>query len=168
MKLRIKSKKFPCIVTGCFLTPFALSGLSCLIEGIILYNKGNEKSVMLIVFGAMFMIGTLAIGGVVIASILKSHNKSTITAKERLYKKGVLMKATVGNVLEEPGTNLSRVFCYYEDKDRNKMYRFISDTFSNTDVIFFAEGMELDVYVNPHNKDDYYVAIEDAGVTPVA
>lgn len=112
--------------------------------------------------------GTLSIGGVVIATILNSHDaQSTIPKKERLYKKGLLMKATVGNVVEEPGTNLSRVFCYYEDKDINRMYRFISDTFSNTDVAFFAEGMELDVYVNPHDGNDYYVAIEDVGVTPV-
>lgn len=168
MKLGKKGKIVACIVIGCFLVPFVFSGLFNIIQGIILMNKGSENAVALIVFGALFAIVALVIGGIAIASILLSKDvESPLNSRDRLYNKGMLMKATVGNVVEEPGTNLSKVFCYYEDKAINKVYRFISDTFSNNDVAFFREGMELDVYVNPHNENDYYVAIEHVGVTPV-
>lgn len=167
MKLGKNGKKIAAIITGCFLTPFIFSGLSALIEGIVLYNKGKENAIGLIIFGALFTIGALIIGSIVIVSILFSKTESSITTKERLYGKGKLMQATVGNVVEEPGTNLSKVFCYFEDKATNKVYRFISDTFSNSDAVYFREGIQIDVYVNPHNENDYYVAIEHLGVTPV-
>lgn len=168
MKLGKKGKKIACIVIGCFLIPFVFSGLINIIQGIVLMNKGSENAVALIVFGALFAIVALVIGGIAIISILFSKDvESTLNSREILYGKGKLMQATVGNVVEEPGTNLSKVFCYFEDKTTNKVYRFISNTFSNSDAAFFREGMELDVYVNPHNENDYYVAIEHVGVTPV-
>ena len=87
-----------------------------------------------------------------------------MTTKDRLYGKGKLMQATVGNVIAEG--NYCKVFCYYEDKHLNRMYRFISEDFNSCDAVYFREGMQIDVYVNPHNANDYYVAIEQVGVTP--
>lgn len=168
MKKSKKRKTVPAIITACFLTPFIISGITSIIEGIICINKGVENAVVLLVFGVFVLIFISIIGAVFIVSFLcpKDHT-STMTSKERLYGKGKLMQATVGNVMAEPGTNYSKVYCYFEDANLNKFYRFVSGPFDNCDAMFFREGMLLDVYVNPHNENDYYVAIEDVGATPV-
>ena len=130
-------------------------------------NKEKEGAVALIVFGAVFVIGALMIGGIAILSLLFSKDPDTTTAKERLYGKGKLLQATVGNVVAEPGTNYSKVFCFYEDKSLNRVYRFVSEDFNSCDAVYFREGMQIDVYVDPKKENDYYVAIEHVGVTPV-
>ena len=168
MKKNKKRKTVPAIITGCFLTPFIISALVSIVEGIIYINKGVENAVVLLVFGFFVLIFVSIIGAVFIVSFLCPKDPtSSMTVKERLYGKGKLMQATVGNVMAETGTNYSRVFCYYEDTNLNKFYRFVSGPFENSDAMFFREGMLLDVYVNPHNENDYYVAIEHVGATPV-
>ena len=166
MKVGKKGATVVCIVIGCLLTPFVFSGIFNIIQGIVLMNKGSEDAIGLIVFGALVLIFALIIGGALISSLLFSKDKvSTMTTKERLYGKGKLMQATVGNVIAEG--NYSKVFCYYEDKHLNRVYRFLSEDFNSYDAGYFREGMQIDVYVNPHDENDYYVAIEHVGVTPV-
>lgn len=152
-----------------------LQGIGTLVFTIIAYNKNGDIVPYMIVTGIFEIIIPLGIGVLIGYLLFKSDKGKNTNAKDiiRIKEKGEVVRANVVNVAEDKAVGAyntngySRLFCTYEDVATNKVYRFVSEKFVSADSIYVREGMLVDVYVNPRDEHDYYVALESIGITPV-
>lgn len=117
----------------------------------------SDMGIFVIVFGAIFMIVPICIGIGVIHGMVKTKDRAGY-----IKKKGEQLRAVIEDIVEEPhsgygGTKLYRVFCTYEDIERNTIYRFVSDPVGDEVTISLSPGMNIPVFVNKRDYNDYYV-----------
>lgn len=117
----------------------------------------SGMGIFLIVFGAVFMLIPIVVGIVIIHGMIKEKDGINY-----IKKKGVQLRAVIADIVEEPhlgydGTKMYRVFCTYDDAERNTIYRFVSDPVGDEVTILLSPGMIVPVFVNKKNYNEYYV-----------
>ena len=120
-------------------------------------STGKSTGIFVIVFGAVFILVPIGVGIGIIRGMLKAKDGINY-----IKKKGEQIRAVIEDIVEEPhsgygGTKLYRVFCTYEDIERNTIYRFVSNPVGEEVTISLSPGMSIPVFVNKRNYTEYYV-----------
>ena len=137
----------------------------------IFYLKSNPEICKITLVTLLKTIVFFVCGGLIfLLGLILSIKKVFVNGRvKRLKKKGILIKATIQEVLvvnKDRGKNPYKIRAYYVNPQDNKTYYYLSEeeVTDLKELVSRNNIQTINVYINPKDTDDYYVDIESIKV----